>query len=259
MAKDAAKKTSTKVSKVLIQENAYQFLKDYINNPSPVGFESSGQKIWLNYLKKYVDTTFTDPYGTAVGVINPEHPFKVVIEAHADEISWFVNYITEQGLIHLKRNGGVDHQIAPSMRVWIHGKKGPVKAVFGWPAIHTRMGNAEQKEPQPKVETLTLDCGARSKKDVEALGIHIGSVVTYTDGFDELAHDFIIGRAFDNRIGGFMIAGRPLVAPARRRGLRCLQATGSPRNTHRVRHCSWFPVQRGGDRRDSPMSIPPAR
>ena len=206
MAKDAAKKTSTKVNKVLIQENAYQFLKDYINNPSPVGFESSGQKIWLNYLKKYVDTTFTDPYGTAVGVINPEHPFKVVIEAHADEISWFVNYITEQGLIHLKRNGGVDHQIAPSMRVWIHGKKGPVKAVFGWPAIHTRMGNAEQKEPQPKVETLTLDCGARSKKDVEALGIHIGSVVTYTDGFDELAHDFIIGRAFDNRIGGFMIA-----------------------------------------------------
>ena len=206
MAKDTAKKTSPKVSKVLIQENAYQFLKDYINNPSPVGFESSGQKIWLNYIKKYVDSTFTDPYGTAVGVINPEHPFKVVIEAHADEISWFVNYITEQGLIHLKRNGGVDHQIAPSMRVWIHGKKGPVKAVFGWPAIHTRMSNAEQKEPQPKVETLTLDCGARSKKEVEALGIHIGSVVTYTDGFDELAHDFIIGRAFDNRIGGFMIA-----------------------------------------------------
>lgn len=206
MAKSTTKKTSSKQSKALIQENAYQFLKDYINNPSPVGFESSGQKIWLDYLKKYVDTTFTDPYGTAVGVINPAHPFKVVIEAHADEISWFVNYITEQGLIHLKRNGGVDHQIAPSMRVWIHGKKGPVKAVFGWPAIHTRMSNAEQKEPQPKVETLTLDCGARSKKEVEALGIHIGSVVTYTEGFDELAHDFIIGRAFDNRIGGFMIA-----------------------------------------------------
>ncbi len=206
MAKATPKKEGAKVKKTLIREQSYQFLKDYINNPSPVGFESSGQKIWLNYLKKYVDTTFTDPYGTAVGVINPDAPFKVVIEAHADEISWFVNYITEQGLIHLKRNGGVDHQIAPSMRVWIHGKKGPVKAVFGWPAIHTRMSNAEQKEPQPKVETLTLDCGARSKKEVEALGIHIGSVVTYTDGFDELAHDFIIGRAFDNRIGGFMIA-----------------------------------------------------
>jgi putative aminopeptidase FrvX len=216
MAKAAAQKVSTKKvstnketsskKKELINPTSYKFLKEYINNPSPVGFESSGQKIWLNYLTKYVDTTFTDPYGTAVGVINPDAPFKVVIEAHADEISWFVNYINDQGLIHLKRNGGVDHQIAPSMRVWIHGKKGPVKAVFGWPAIHTRLSNPEQKEPQPKVDNLTLDCGARSKKEVEALGIHIGAVVTYEEGFDELAHDFIIGRAFDNRIGGFMIA-----------------------------------------------------
>ena len=204
--KASTSKVSSSKKKELINPTSYKFLKEYINNPSPVGFETIGQKIWLNYLTQYVDTTFTDPYGTAVGVINPDAPFKVVIEAHADEISWFVNYINDQGLIHLKRNGGVDHQIAPSMRVWIHGKKGPVKAVFGWPAIHTRMSNPEQKEPQPKVENLTLDCGARSKKEVEALGIHIGAVVTYEEGFDELAHDFIIGRAFDNRVGGFMIA-----------------------------------------------------
>ena len=202
-----AKTTTTKkVKKTEIQPKAYEFLKQYINNPSPVGFETSGQKIWLNYVKQYVDTTFTDPYGTAVGVINPDAPFKVVIEAHADEISWFVNYITADGLIYLKRNGGVDHQIAPAKRVLIHGKKGIVKAVFGWPAIHTRMSNPEAKEPQPKTENLWLDCGARSKKEVEQLGIKVGCVVTYEEGFDELAHDYYIARAFDNRIGGFMIA-----------------------------------------------------
>jgi len=43
-----------------------------------------------------VDTTFIDTYGTAVGVINPDAPYKVVIEAHADEISWFVNYIDDK-------------------------------------------------------------------------------------------------------------------------------------------------------------------
>ena len=193
-------------SKPLITSNSYQFLKDYINNASPTGFESSGQKLWMNYLKPYADEFFTDAYGTAVGVINPSATFKVVIEAHADEISWFVNYISPEGLIYLKRNGGVDHQIAPSMRVLIHGKKGTVRAVFGWPAIHTRMGNADNKEPQPKVDNLFLDCGARNKKEVEALGIHIGAVATYEDGYEELAHDFLIGRAFDNRIGGFMIA-----------------------------------------------------
>lgn len=192
--------------KSIITDHSFSFLKNYMNNASPVGFETSGQKIWLEYLKPYVDSHFTDPYGTAVGVINPDHPFKVVIEAHADEISWFVNYITKEGLIYLKRNGGVDHQVAPAQRVFIHGKKGIVKAVFGWPAIHTRIGTPDQKEPTPRTDNLWLDCGARTKKEVETMGIHIGAVVTYQDGFDELAHGNYIGRAFDNRIGGFMIA-----------------------------------------------------
>jgi putative aminopeptidase FrvX len=199
----AAKKLKTKP---VLTDKSYNFLTNYINNPSPVGFETAGQKLWLEYIKQYVDTTFVDPYGTAVGVINPDAAFKVVIEAHADEISWFVNYIKDDGLIYVKRNGGVDQQIAPSMRVNIHGKKGIVKAVFGWPAIHTRHSAVDAKEPQPKVDNLFLDCGARSKKEVEDLGIHIGSVVTYQEGFDELANGYLIGRAFDNRIGGFMIA-----------------------------------------------------
>lgn len=192
-------------SKKLITNNSYSFLEKYINNPSPTGFESGGQKIWMDYLRPYVDEFFTDPYGTAVGVINPSANFKVVIEAHADEISWFVNYITDTGLIYLKRNGGVDHQIAPGMRVAIHGRKGKVRAVFGWPAIHTRH-SIDSKEPQPKVENLFLDCGARNKKEVEALGIHVGAVAVYEDPYEELANGFLIGRAFDNRIGGFMIA-----------------------------------------------------
>ncbi len=193
-------------SKSLLTEASHRFMRTYMNTSSPVGFESNGQKVWLEYLKPFVDTHFSDPYGTVVGVINPTATFKVVIEAHADEISWFVNYINEQGLIYVKRNGGSDHQIAPAKRVLIHGKKGVVKAVFGWPAIHTRSGNPDQKEQQPKVDNLFLDCGARNKKEVEALGIHIGAVITYEEGFDELAYDYYIGRAFDNRIGGFMIA-----------------------------------------------------
>lgn len=206
MAKSKTKETKQKETVSLLNEKSHTFLRNYLNNASPVGFESSGQKIWLDYLEPYINEHFVDPYGTAVGIINPGKDFKVVIEAHADEISWFVNYINDNGLIYLKRNGGVDHQIAPSMRVLIHGRKGPVKAVFGWPAIHTRLSNTDQKENQPKVDNLFLDCGARNKKEVEDLGIHIGAVATYQEGFDELANGYYIGRAMDNRIGGFMIA-----------------------------------------------------
>ena len=114
--------------KKIITKKSEAFLEKYLNNPSPTGFESGGQKMWLNYIKPYIDTHFVDTYGTVVGVINPKAKYKVVIEAHADEISWFVHYITKKGFIYLRRNGGSDHQIAPSKRVNIYTKKGIVKA-----------------------------------------------------------------------------------------------------------------------------------
>ncbi len=108
---------AAKAKKSIITDQSYSFLKSYINNASPVGFETWGQKLWIEYLKPYVDSLYVDPYGTAVGVINAEHPFTAGIEAQADEISRFVNYVTADGLIYLKRNGGVDHQTAPASRV----------------------------------------------------------------------------------------------------------------------------------------------
>ena len=189
--------------KSIITKKSEDFLENYLNNPSPTGFESEGQKMWLSYIKPYVDTHFIDTYGTVVGIINPQAKYKVVIEAHADEISWFVHYITKDGFIYLRRNGGSDHQIAPSKRVNIHTDKGMVKAVFGWPAIHTR--NAKN-EKSPKLDNIFLDCGANDKKEVEKLGIHVGCVVTYEDEFMMLNNKYYVGRALDNRMGGFMIA-----------------------------------------------------
>ncbi len=179
-----------------------EFLYNYLNNASPTGFESSGQQIWLDYLKPYIDDQFTDVYGTAVGVINPDHEYKVVIEGHADEISWFVNYINDKGYIYVIRNGGSDHQIAPSKRVNIHTKNGVVKGVFGWPAIHVR----KDKEDAPSLKNIFIDVGASSKEEVEEMGIHVGSVITFDDELMELNEKYLVGRALDNRMGGFMIA-----------------------------------------------------
>ena len=179
------------------------FLYKYLNNASPTGFEAEGQKIWLDYIKPYIDEHMVDTYGTAVGVINPGKEYKVVIEAHADEISWFVNYIDDKGYIYVIRNGGSDHQIAPSMRVNIHGDKGIVKGVFGWPAIHVRTAG---KEEAPTLKNIFIDCGASSKEEVEEMGIHVGTVITFVDELMELGDKYITGRALDNRIGGVMIA-----------------------------------------------------
>ena len=189
--------------KSILNKKSLDFLEKYLNNASPTGYESEGQKIWMDYLKPYVDTFITDIYGTAVGVINPEAKYKVVIEGHSDEISWYVNYITDEGLIYVIRNGGSDHQIAPSKVVNIHTKKGIVKGVFGWPAIHTR---SNDKEEAPKLDNIFIDIGAKGKDEVEKLGVHVGCVITYPDEFFILNNDKFVCRAIDNRAGGFMIA-----------------------------------------------------
>ncbi len=185
-------------------KKSVQFLQTYLNTASPTGYEHEGQRVWMDYIKPYVDEIQVDHYGTCYGIINPEAEFKVVIEAHADEISWYVNYITDDGLIYVIRNGGSDQMIAPSKVVNIHGEKGVVKGVFGWPAIHTRGVNSN--EPIPKLENIFIDCGASSKKEVEELGIFVGTMITYPDEFFELNNQYFVCRALDNRIGGFMIA-----------------------------------------------------
>lgn len=188
----------------IITPASEEFLAQYLNNASPTGFETPGQKLWLDYIKPYIDEYFVDNYGTVVGVINPTADYRVVIEAHADEISWFVHQITKDGYLKVIRNGGSDHMIAPSKRVNIHTPQGIVRGVFGWPAIHTRRG--EDAKLAPKLDNIFIDVGADSKEEVEEMGIHVGCVITFDDEFEVLNDRFYMGRALDNRMGGFCIA-----------------------------------------------------
>jgi putative aminopeptidase FrvX len=188
----------------ILTSQSEAFLQRYLNNASPTGFEAPGQKLWLEYIKPYVQEWEIDNYGTAFGIINPGKDFRVVIEGHADEISWFVNYISDDGFISVIRNGGSDHVIAPSKRVNIHTKTGVVKGVFGWPAIHIRKG--DDTKVAPKVESIFIDVGAKDKDEVLSMGVHVGCVITYEDEMITLNNRYFVGRALDNRMGGFCIA-----------------------------------------------------
>lgn len=186
-----------------MRKESRKFLEKYLNNASPTGFEQSGQELWLDYIKPYIGDYITDIYGSVAGIINPGAVYKVVIEAHADEISWFVNYITEDGYIYVTRNGGSDYMITPSKRVNLYTDKGIVKGIFGWPAIHVREPG---KEPVTNQDNVFIDVGCQKKEEVEALGIHVGTVAVFDDEMMILNDKYITGRALDNRIGGFMIA-----------------------------------------------------
>jgi putative aminopeptidase FrvX len=181
-----------------------KFLEDYLNSNAPTGFEYElgGQKLWMEHISQFTDNVELDNYGTAYAVMgNPKSDYRVVIEAHADEISWFVNYIDSDGYIRVIRNGGSDTQIAPSMRVTLWGECGPVDGIFGHPAIHI-----QHRAEKVDLDSIFIDVGANDKEEVLEMGINIGTVITFKDGFTKLGGKYYTGRALDNRIGGFMIA-----------------------------------------------------
>nr|MBS0038248.1 M42 family metallopeptidase [Saprospiraceae bacterium] len=181
-----------------------KFLFEYLNNAAPTGAEKSGQKIWSSFIKPYVDELHLDIYGTCYGVINPGKPYRVAIESHADEVSWFINHISDDGFLRVIRNGGSDHAIAPAKRVNIHTPEGIVKGVFGWPAIHTRKGT--KAKLNATLNNIFIDVGAKDKKEVEKMGIHIGCIATFEDEITELNKKYFVGRGLDNKMGGFVLA-----------------------------------------------------
>ncbi|MGB0428626.1 MAG: M20/M25/M40 family metallo-hydrolase, partial [Flavobacteriales bacterium] len=68
---------------------------------------------------------------------------------------------------------------------------------------HTRKSG---KEKAPELDNIFIDVGAKSKKEVMEMGVDIGCVATFNDQFQVFNKDKWVGRALDNRIGGFMIA-----------------------------------------------------
>src|SRR6516162_7287114 len=114
-----------------MRAQSLDFLRTLVNTPSPVGHEVRGQRVWLDYVKKYADTTFSDAYGNCVAVLNKGGSPRIMLAAHADEIAMAVNYIDADGFIYVRRMGGVDPVVTKAQRVIVHTSNGPVKGVVG--------------------------------------------------------------------------------------------------------------------------------
>lgn len=189
----------------MFDKNESEFLEKLLITPSPTGYESKGQKIWMNYVGKFADKVESDAYGSATGWINTNPDLMtVMIEAHADEIGMVVQHITEEGFIYLNKLGGSDSTIARAKRVYIHGREGKVSGVTGNTAIHLQ-NNKNGGGKQPSWKDIYVDIGASDKEEVLEK-VQIGDPVTYADDVDYLNENIISARALDNRIGGFTIA-----------------------------------------------------
>ncbi len=181
------------------------FLLHLLSTPSPTGFEVRGQRRWAAYTRQFADTLESDAYGNAWATLQgaSPQPKRIMFEAHADEIGYMVKYISKDGFIHVDRVGGSDVATARGRRVDILGDHGTVRGVIGNVAIHIR---DREDEKVPKVHELSIDIGVSNADAVAKAGIRVGHPVVYTDTVEEIGDHRLVGRALDNRIGGYIIA-----------------------------------------------------
>ena len=181
------------------------FLFDLLSTPSPTGWESRGQQKWVDYTSKFADSVESDAYGNAWATISGDDGAPtVMLEAHADEIGFIVKFVTDEGFLRVDRIGGVDHATARGRRVVIQGDNGDVFGIIGNTAIHIR--DRRNGEKAPEIQDLYVDVGASKRSEVEKMGIRVGHPMVYADSAEEFGKDKIVGRALDNRIGGYIIA-----------------------------------------------------
>jgi endoglucanase len=186
-----------------MRTESLDFLKNLVNTPSPVGHETKGLRVWLDYVGAYAEETYSDAYGNTVAVLNKGGSPRVMLAAHADEIAMTVNFVNDAGYIYVRRTGGIDAAITKAQRVHIHSRNGPVLGVVGNVAPHLMKSEGDPKPP--KIHEIFIDIGVSSREEAMKL-IRIGDPITLIDTFDVLRGDLAVARAFDNRIGTWAVA-----------------------------------------------------
>jgi len=187
-----------------MRPESLEFLTKLLNTPTPSSEEHRGQRVWLDYVAPFADKVETDTYGNAIAMLNPKGSPKIMVEGHADEIAFQIQYIDEEGFIYFSGVGGHDPSLARGQRVHIHGRKGEVLGVIGALAIHMQGG---KKQEVPELHELFIDIGAASRKEAEKR-VAVGDLITYIVGWQQLNGDIYIARACDNRIGTLRLCAK---------------------------------------------------
>jgi endoglucanase len=186
-----------------METEALGFLRDLIDAPSPSGFEAHAQEVVRGRMRAFTDDVETDVHGNVIGRLNRGAPFRVMLAGHCDEIGFLVQHVSDDGYLYVQPVGGVDLALMPGRRVFVQTKRERILGVVGKQPIH--LMSPEDKKKEPKAHELWVDIGAKDKKEAKRR-VEIGDVVTVAEGLAFVGKDMAVSRAFDDKIGAFIVA-----------------------------------------------------
>jgi len=166
------------------------------------GGEDEVREIIIEAIKDHVDEYRVDSMGNLIALKKGtgESKLKVMVAAHMDEVGLMITHIDEEtGALRFRPVGGIDDRILLSKVVLIGQDRLP--GVIGVKPVH--LLKDEERRRVIKVEQMTIDIGAKSKKEAEK-AVKIGDYAVFATGFRQLAEDglrTVKGKAFDDRAG----------------------------------------------------------
>lgn len=178
------------------------FLVDLLNARSPSGYETQAQAAFDQHVEPAADLYEKDALGNRLATLNVKGDPTLMLAGHIDELGLIITYINDKGFIYFDTIGGHDRVMIPGRRVLIQTAQGVVRGVTGKRAVHL-MDEADRKKV-PEIHEMWIDIGAKSKK--EALErVSIGDVATCDHGFEELYGSVGVARAFDDKVGAYVV------------------------------------------------------
>ncbi len=178
------------------------FLSELLAARSPSGAEHEAQAVFDAHVKPAADRYENDVLGNRIATLNPSGDPVLLLAGHIDELGLQISYVNKDGYLYFNVIGGHDRVMIPGRRVIISTQNGPVLGVTGKRAIHL-MDDADRKKV-PEIHEMWIDIGAKSKK--EALErVRIGDVATYQPGFELLHGTIGVARAFDDKVGAYVV------------------------------------------------------
>lgn len=184
-----------------MRKESLQFLKDLLAAPSPSGFEQPAQRVVRKRMEQYADETRTDVHGNVICIKDPDHPLRVMLAGHCDQVGFMVRHINDDGYVYFAAIGGVDPTVVVGHRVLIHGRSGPVPGVIGRTAVH--LLKSEDRGKKVELEKLFIDIGAEDKEAAETL-VGLADPITFDVDFTELDRDLAAAQGFDDKTGTYV-------------------------------------------------------
>lgn len=192
--------SNKKGSSPKVQDDLERLLRDLTETPGPPGQEEAVREAIAAEIQPVCDDLREDPLRNLIGRVGPAEGYRMGILAHMDEVGFIVTGISDRGLIRFDMAGSIDPRMLPGLEVDLMAEDGHlIRGVVGHLSRHLQ---TQQDMSAPiTIQQLLIDIGARSREEVLAQGLEVGTGIVFATKFHRYPNGAILAKAMDDRVG----------------------------------------------------------